>query len=105
MGKGELTERRWALVRKAFDKLAGAGALTVEDLAQSYNAREHPDVKSRKRTEADVLREFLQGFESTRQGGVVSFSEFERYFAINTASIDDDEYFALMMRQAWGVTD
>ena len=37
-----------------------------------------------RRSEADVLREFLQGFESTRQGGVVSFSEFERYFAINT---------------------
>ena len=56
----------------------------MDSLANAYNARDHPDVKSRKRTEADVLREFLKGFESTRTPGFVSFSEFERYFAYNT---------------------
>ena len=105
--KGELNERRWNLVRSTFSKLdpSGTGTISVDDMAQTYNAREHPDVKSRKRTEADVLREFLQGFDSTRLGGRVTFAEFERYFAYNTASIDDDEYFALMMRNAWGVTE
>ena len=112
----------------------------MDAVANAYDARAHPDVKSRRRTEADVLREFLRGFETTRVPGMVTFPEFERYFASNTvrvclsnawfasapaaadtrthtttspnlssersqAAIDDDDYFALMMRQAWGVSE
>eukprot|EP01046_Picozoa_sp_COSAG06_P011597 COSAG06_NODE_664_length_13285_cov_14.962853_12_plen_112_part_00 len=110
----------------------------MDALAQAYDARSHPDVKSRKRTEADVLREFLQSpMVGMSPGGMVTFAEFERYFAYHTvrfrlllrgffglatnqarlltlracfvscdqASIDDDDYFALMMRNAWGVAE
>ena len=80
------------------------GWISIDDIAATYNAREHPDVAARRRTEADVLREFLLAFE--RHGnldGKVTADEFERYFAHNTGMIDDDDYFALMMRQAWGV--
>lgn len=104
--KCELSERRWGLIQKAFDMLdpSNSGMVSVENLASAYNAREHPDVKSRRRTEADVLREFLKGFESTRTAGMVTFQEFEQFFAYNATAIDDD-YFALMMRQAWGVAE
>eukprot|EP01052_Picozoa_sp_SAG31_P013589 SAG31_NODE_820_length_11808_cov_16.331540_6_plen_38_part_00 len=33
----------------------------------------------------------------------VSLEDFERFFAHTAAGIEDDDYFALMMRQAWGV--
>ena len=59
----------------------------MDVVANAYNARAHPDVKSRRRTEADVLREFLRGFETTRVPGMVSFAEFERYFASNTVRV------------------
>ena len=63
------------------------GRVSMDTLANVYNARDHPDVKSRKRTEADVLREFLNGFASTRMPGFVSFAEFERYFARNSVRV------------------
>ena len=59
----------------------------MDAVANAYDARAHPDVKSRRRTEADVLREFLRGFETTRVPGMVTFPEFERYFASNTVRV------------------
>ena len=37
--------------------------VNVEDLKGLYNASQHPDVKSGKKTEEDVLYEFLDTFE------------------------------------------
>ena len=45
----------------------GNGVLEIDDVRQSYNAAAHPDVKSRKRTEDEVLQEFLETFEAHRQ--------------------------------------
>jgi hypothetical protein len=70
------------------------------------HAAEHPDVKSRRRTEAEVLREFLLGFERQANAqGAVTLPQFERYFSMLSRTIDDDEYFATMMRHAWGVAE
>ena len=104
--KSELNERRFALVSKAFRQLDpdGTGLVSLDSVATSYHAREHPDVKARRRTEAEVLREFLLGFERQANAqGQVTFADFERYFAFQSRQIDDDDYFAAMMRHAWGV--
>lgn len=37
--------------------------VTLDDIRGKYNASMHPDVKSRKRTEDEVLTEFLETFE------------------------------------------
>ena len=37
--------------------------LTLDDIQGKYNATMHPDVKSGKRTENEVLTEFLETFE------------------------------------------
>lgn len=42
------------------------GVLEVDDIRQSYNASNHPDVKSKKKTEEEVLQEFLETFEAHR---------------------------------------
>ena len=34
------------------------------DIKDSYNAKLHPDVKSGKKTEEDILGEFLETFEA-----------------------------------------
>lgn len=41
----------------------GDGILTLGDIRDKYNASMHPDVKSGKRTEDEVLTEFLETFE------------------------------------------
>ena len=105
--KHELNERRYNLVRKAFAQLdsAGKGSVSLDAIAQVYRPREHPDVKARRRTEADVLREFLVGFERQQAATEVSFDQFEAFFATHSRAIDDDDYFATMMRFAWGVVE
>jgi hypothetical protein len=41
----------------------GDGVLTVDDIKGKYNAANHPDVKAGKRTENEILIEFLETFE------------------------------------------
>jgi hypothetical protein len=74
-----------------------------------YNAANHPDVKSGKKTEDEILGDFLSTFEthhSVMKGGAgrdqsVTAEEFLEYYCNVSASIDDDRYFDLMMRNAW----
>lgn len=56
---------RKALVQKVFKMLDkdNSGVLDFEDIKGIYNASRHPDVLARKRTEEDVLTEFLDTFE------------------------------------------
>ena len=78
-----------------------SGVLDIKDIKQSYNAKKHPDVLANKRTEEDVLIEFLDTFEAAfahkNQGktsdGRVSLVEFFEYYQSISASIDNDDYF------------
>lgn len=56
---------RRAIVRKVFRKLDkdGSGSISVEDIKDLYDASKHPDVLARKKTEDEVLTEFLDTFE------------------------------------------
>ncbi len=47
---------------KKFDK-DGNGVIDIEDLKGKFNASQHPDVKTGKKTEEDILYEFLDTFE------------------------------------------
>ena len=40
-----------------------SGVLNMADIKDTYNAKNHPDVKSGKKTEEEVLCEFLDTFE------------------------------------------
>jgi Ca2+-binding EF-hand superfamily protein len=114
--KGQMSPSRKEIVKKAFNKMDGNsnGVLEIDDIRQSYNALNHPDVKSRKKTEEEVLQEFLETFEAHRQmtkgdvssikgDGKVTLNEFMDYYSNISASIDDDEYFKLMMTNAWNL--
>ena len=52
-------------MKAAFDKLDrdGSGVIDINDIKGVYNARNHPDVKSGKKTEDEILGEFLETFE------------------------------------------
>lgn len=110
--RGELNDKRLALVRQAFNKIDidGSGYLEVNDIKDSYRADKHPDVIEGKRTEEAVLIEFLETFEAhlnlrdnTETDGRVSMDEFVEYYKNISASIDNDDYFALMMNNSWNL--
>ena len=62
---GKMNDKRRTIVTLAFKKFDrdGNGYINIEDLKGRYNAANHPDVKLGKKTEEDVLYEFLDTFE------------------------------------------
>ena len=68
-------------------------------------------VRSERRTNTvhssspQVLREFLDTFDvGGEKDGKVTRNEFENYYKNISASIDNDDYFELMMRNAWHIS-
>ena len=99
-----MKKRRRDLVMMAFSKLDkdGSGQVTYDDIKDVYDASKHPDVLARKRSEQSVLLEFLSHFEiGGVVDGVVSVSEFLNYYTNLSSCIDRDDYFELMIRNAW----
>jgi len=104
--RGHLNERRAQMVLMAFQLLDadGSGVIEVNDIEGKYNTDKHPDVIAGKRTKEEVLREFLDTFDSIDKDGKVTPDEFIKYYEGVSASIDDDDYFELMMRNAWHIS-
>ncbi len=91
------------LVEDAFRKIDrdGSGLLEVQDITGVYNATRHPAVLDGRKTESQVLGEFLETFEShhaNQTGGArnqqVTLEEFIEYYTNISASIDNDMYFS-----------
>lgn len=108
--RGELNAARRALINQAFKKLDknGNGIVELDDIKGVYNASKHPDVISGKKTEDEILCEFLDTFEThhavfkeNTRDFRVTIEEFLEYYSHVSASIDDDRYFDLMMRNSW----
>ena len=47
------------------------------------------------------MNEFLSQWDTINKDGTVTLEEFVNYYADVSASIDDDEHFELMIRNAW----
>lgn len=106
--RGDLNAPRQALVNKAFNVLDadGNGYLDYQDVMGKYDTSKHPAVIDGRKTERQVLEEFLSTFEqhkSQNPDGIVTPEEFSEYYANVSASIDDDAYFAQMMNSSWNL--
>ena len=82
----------------------GDGQVTIEDLSGVYDVSLNPDVVAGKMTEEEALRKFLDAFDSKNKDGIVTQKEFKDYYRNIGASIDDDDYFELMIRNAWHIS-
>ena len=100
--RGDLNDYRRNLVERAFRKLDrdGSGIVEVSDLVGVYNGKKHPAVMEGRKTEEQVLGEFLETFEmhhnvmsGNESDHRVTFDEFVEYYTNISASIDDDMYF------------
>jgi len=75
-----------------------------------YNGHQHPEVRSGKRSEDEILTEFMETFEAhhnlmdkTRYDGKISYEEFFEYYQHISCNIDNDNYFDLMMTNCWNL--
>lgn len=100
--RGPMNNTRKLVVAAAYKKLDkdGNGWIDINDVRGVYSAKKHPDVVAGKKTEDDVLKEFLATFEmnhSIRNNDapnyVVTKEEFNEYYNMISCSIDDDRYF------------
>lgn len=104
--RGVVNSRRQKLISMAFDVLdrTGDGVIQVDDLAQCFDVQGHPDVAEGRLPQEAGLGHFLSQFDGADQNGIVTRQEFLEYYRNVSASIDDDDYFELMIRNAWHIT-
>jgi hypothetical protein len=104
---------RQNLCVKAFQTLDinGDGEISLEEFSKQYDASNHPDVRSGKRTSDEVLVEFMETFQShhnkassEKMDNKVTVDEFIEYYNHISCSIDNDSYFDTMMTNAWGLS-
>lgn len=77
--------------------------MTVDDLKVNYDVSFHPNFKNGSMSKDQILTEFLSQWDTIKRDSIVSLAEFEDYYKDVSASIDDDDYFELMMRNAWHI--
>ena len=109
--RGEMNENRKKIVEEIFNKLDinHLNAIEKEELISKFNAKNHPDVLNGKKTEDEILLEFIETFESTynylcgtENDGKVTLEEFMEYYENVSLSIDNDDYFEMLINNTWG---
>eukprot|EP00180_Rhodochaete_pulchella_P000135 Plantae.Rhodophyta-Rhodochaete_pulchella.ctg1088.p1 GENE.Plantae.Rhodophyta-Rhodochaete_pulchella.ctg1088~~Plantae.Rhodophyta-Rhodochaete_pulchella.ctg1088.p1 ORF type:complete len:133 (+),score=30.27 Plantae.Rhodophyta-Rhodochaete_pulchella.ctg1088:295-693(+) len=70
----------------------------------AYDVSENPDVASGKLTVEEALAEFMSQWEGGKADGKITKDEFLDYYKDVSASIDEDDYFELMIRNAWHIS-
>lgn len=100
--RGDLNERRRNMVHQAYRVLDkdGSGQVTLEDIRIAYDVSFHPDFQSGRKTRDEILSDFMQVWETHKRDHIVTIEEFEDYYKDISASIDNDDYFELMIRNA-----
>ena len=112
--RGEMNDFRKNLVNQVFNKLdvSGNGEISFDEIQAKYNARNHPEVLSGKKTEEQVLKEFMDTFQDTynylcgtETDNIITLEEFMEYYENVSMTIDNDEYFELMLINGWNLNN
>ena len=56
-------------------------------------------------TRKEILEEFLGQWDRVQKDKIVTLAEFEDYYQDISASIDRDDYFELVLRNAWKIPE
>jgi len=101
--RGDMNERRVALCKLAYKKLDrdGSGMVDLNDIAIAYDVTQHPKFKTGEMSRNDILTEFMAQWDRNVRDNKVTMDEWLDYYKDVSASIDEDDYFELMIRNAW----
>lgn len=103
--RGDMNDFRLGWVDRAFDIMDkdGSGVITMDDVASAYDVSQNPAVQSGKSSPTEAFTVFMNNFDISRDGQVTR-DEFHESYQWVSASIDNDDYFELMMRNAWHIS-
>jgi len=103
--RGPMGPERIEMVKLAWAQLdtKGRGVVTLEDMARIYDVSGNPLVKAGKLSKTDALKAFMSHWhlDQKKHTDDVTLDDFIDYYDWVSASIDRDDYFELMMRNAW----
>lgn len=106
--RGGMNDTRVAFVKQAFNIIDtdGSGTLTVTEIASRYDVSKHPQVLAGKMTPVDAIKNFMLQWQahSKQKDDIITLEEFIDYYDWISMSIDRDDYFELMMRNAWHIS-
>merc|ERR1712110_1197647 len=77
------------------------GLVDLNDIATAYDVSQHPKFKSGEMSKNDILSEFMAQWDTNIRDNKVTLDEFIDYYKDVSASVDEDDYFELMIRNAW----
>mgnify|MGYP003884384371 CR=1 FL=1 len=99
----DMTTKRRELVKLAYKKLDkdGSGQVTRSDIEQAYDVSQNPEVLAGKITPEEAFTKFMAQWETDKADGIITIDEFMKYYHGVSASIDRDDYFELVIRNAW----
>ena len=113
---GDMCERRKRLITilfETFDKNR-KGFVDLDDIRNAYNPINHPDVLNGKRTEDEVLAEFLDNLQyhfsllksdKEQENNKINIEEFLAFFNNISAGIEDDDYFENIIKAGFNLED
>jgi len=102
--RGDMNDFRVNWVEQAFAILDtdGSGVVTTDEMMSKYDVSQSPDVKSGKCSPAQAMQTFMNTYDANKDGQITREEFIENYQWIS-ASIDSDDYFELMIRNAWHI--
>jgi Ca2+-binding EF-hand superfamily protein len=97
-----LNEERIRWINKAFDKLDvdGSGKISIADAEAVHNPKSSELIRLGKTTASAIFANLLRSYDEDGDG-LITRDEFIDYYREISPSIDTDEYFALMIKNAW----
>eukprot|EP01025_Chloroclados_australasicus_P061125 TRINITY_DN796_c0_g1_i5.p1 TRINITY_DN796_c0_g1~~TRINITY_DN796_c0_g1_i5.p1 ORF type:complete len:338 (+),score=16.76 TRINITY_DN796_c0_g1_i5:92-1105(+) len=97
-----LNSFRKALLVQAFRKLDlnSDEVIDLAEVAIVYDLNQHPDFINGKKSKNLILTEFLQGFGKV-EDGQITLKQWLHHYRFISALIERDDYFELMIRNAW----
>ena len=115
---GDLNEFRKDVLKQVFEKLdrEETGFITVGQMRDSYNPKEHPLVRQGKRTEDEILGDFIdileyhfsllneKNDENVDVNDIkIDFEDFCDFYKTISICIEEDKYFEVMVLSEWGI--
>ena len=115
---GNLNQFRKNVLKQVFNKLdkEEKGIITVRSIRNEYNPKGNPLVRQGKRTEDEILAEFLDVLEyhfnlliEKNEGEIdvndiqVDFDDFCNFYKNISLCIEDDKYFEVMVLSEWDI--
>ena len=115
---GDLSKFRKDILKQVFDKIDKneTGTITVGQLREAYNPKEHPLVRQGKRSEDEILGDFIDSLEyhfsllnEKNEENIdvndikIDFDDFCDFYKTISVSVEDDKYFEIMVMSEWGL--